>query len=170
MDAFTTKVLLDLDRLIESRRHWQSQTERDEFFNVGWLVAAQGKGFKKATNKLGYLVRAASKILRREYKNRFSVCGGALSLNEVDEDGRLIFEPAEHEVEVSIFEELRNKLTPAEIDQLDQFAQRGTSKIAEEWGCTQRKAQMRQKDFVKSVKARLAGESGAQGDLFGREG
>lgn len=166
MDASINQVILDYKLLIESRQ-WQSRTERDEFFNVGWLVACQGKGFKKATNKLGYLVKAAYRILRRQRYSRFSVCGGALSLNEIDEDGKLLFEPHEHEVEISKFDELRNELTPAEIDKLDQFSQRGTAEIANEWGCTQRKAQMRQKAFVQSIKARLAGVAGVQSDLFG---
>lgn len=162
MKTLTQKneIFLEFQRVVDSRR-WQTRSERDEFKNEGWLIFTTAK---TQIESVGYLVKAAFKSLKRNEKDRFSTVGGAISLNETDEDGRPFFDPAAVEIEFSKLDDLRAQLTDYERDFLDFVNENGTAKIAKIWGCSQRTVQNRCQDFVEQVRARLGGRG--QGDLF----
>lgn len=158
------KLFVAFQKVIESS-NWQARSEKDEIINEGW-IELYGKYVKKTINSAGYLVTAARNELNRKEKGRFSVHGGAASLNETDVEGRVICDPAQVVEEVSKLDKLRSQLTDYELEFLDFVQKNGTAKIAKTWGCSQRKVQLRICAFVEQVRARLDGRG--QGDLFGQ--
>lgn len=172
MDAFAKKQLFIEIQRIASSRWYETRSQIQEFLNTAYIIIEdEGERLKEVVQSggsaVGWVITAARNTLIHNEKDRFSTAGGAASLNETDEDGRPIFDPAAVEEEVSKLDKLRAQLTDYEVEFLDFVQENGTAKIAKIWGCSQRKVQMRLQSFVEQVRARLAGADGVQNDLFG---
>lgn len=171
MDAFAKKQIFNEIQRIASSRWYETRSQIQEFLNTAYIVIEdEGERLKEVVESggsaVGWVITAARNTLIHNEKDRFSVQGGASSLNETDQDGRPIFDPATVELEFSKLDELRLQLTEYEREFLDFVNENGTAKIAKLWNCSQRTVQSRLQNFVKQVKARLAGATGCQGDLF----
>lgn len=153
-----------------------TRSQRDNLINAGW-VEMQGRGFKNATSKLGYLVSSSFAEVFREEQGVFVIRAGAdarkysrvfelVSIDAQQEDGRPIFEPVYEAELISKFEELEAELTESENEVIELVRYLGTAEIAVMRGCSQRAVQLWLQSFVESVKARLACAGGVQGDLF----
>lgn len=174
MDAFSKKQIFTEIQRIASSRWYETRSQIHEFLNTAYIVIEdedEGVKLKEIVESGGsavaWVITAAHNTLTRNEKGRFSVLGGAISIDETDEDGRPVLELSEIEVEISELEKLRKQLLDSELEIIDLVRIYGTARIALIWNCSQRKVQLWLEDFVKRVKARLAGAVGSQGDLFG---
>lgn len=157
--------------------YWLTRSQKDNLINAGW-VEMQGRGFKNAVSKLGYLISAAFAEIFREEEGEFAIRASAdarkynrvfelVSIDAEHEDGRPIFEPVYEAELISKFAELEAQLLPNEQEIIELVRFYGTAGIAVKRGCSQRAVQLWLKDFVEQVRTRLSGADGVQGDLFG---
>lgn len=170
MDTLAKKQLFNEIQRIASSRWYETRSQIQSFLNTAYiLLEDDGEQLNEVVeaggSAVGWVIEAASNTLIRREMDRFSVGGGAISLNSDLEDD---FYPAEQVEEMSKLEERRKELSDDELEKIEFFAMFGTATIAEKWGCSQRNVQLKQKSFVESVRARLAGARGVQGDLFGQ--
>lgn len=153
-DVFETAsaIINRFPQSIERRHHLKA--------NASIIINAQGNGFLKATNKVGYAIRAAINMLDQEEN---STCW--VSLDEEGEDGRLIHEPA---AAVTAEDELdpESQLPEYKQEFCDFLRVNGLKGIAKLWGCNVRTVQIKFKKLLQDEEGRRKGKD-VQGDLFG---
>lgn len=146
----------------EIDRYPQPEERRNHLKAYAFIVISEEpRGLVKATNRVGYAVKAALNMLRRE-ENEYNQ---HVSLNEEDEDGRLKFEPAappDSDPAYTPKPDKESKLSKSSAEFVDFLRVFGKKELAKKLKCTVRTVESKLKKLIDNQ-----GDESNQGDLFG---